>query len=78
MRTILTTVILMFLFFFPTYNEVTIVKSEIKSNRAFAGYINDQFVTTEVCCEYWLELDQQPEIRVVKVFRLGFFHGITL
>ena len=42
--------------------EVTIDKSQIYSNKPFAGLINDEYVGTDLCVNYWLSVDQQPEI----------------
>ena len=59
----------------PFHNKVTINKSDITGNRPFAGILElnevDEYVGTDVCCDYWLEPDEQPDVRTVKTVRLG-------
>ena len=51
------------LFVYPVKSEVPIVKSEITSIRPFGGCINNQFIGSDVCCEYWRAEDKQPEVQ---------------
>tara|TARA_R110000772_G_scaffold149939_2_gene260614 strand:- start:17 stop:289 length:273 start_codon:yes stop_codon:yes gene_type:complete len=59
---------------FPVDRDITIIKSEITSNKPFAGTINNQVVGTEVCVAYWLDRDAQSDevtIRVTRPYVLG-------
>ncbi len=59
-------------FIFPVVNSVTIVKSEITSNRPFAGVINDNTVGTTLCCDYWLRPDSMPETATYTILTTPF------
>ena len=70
------TIVFMVLMAFPITDDVTIIKSEITSNRVFAGIINDDVVGTELCCKYWLEKESQPDTvtyEIIKPLGLGVF-----
>tara|TARA_R100000654_G_scaffold49456_1_gene75573 strand:- start:591 stop:869 length:279 start_codon:yes stop_codon:yes gene_type:complete len=60
---------------FPIPNTVMIHKDNVKAIYAFAGEIDQgngrQYVSVEVCTQYWLEKDQQPDVRYVRTCRLG-------
>jgi hypothetical protein len=60
---------------FPITGTVTIHKDNVKNIYAFAGDIDQgngrQYVSIEVCTQYWLEKDQQPDVRYVRTVRLG-------
>lgn len=60
---------------FPIPNSVIIHKDNVQGIYAFAGKIDQgdgkQFVSRQVCTEYWLEKDQQPDVRYVRSCRLG-------
>lgn len=72
--------IILTVFMFPYWETVTIDKSKIVGNYAFAGDMafkdnpNDRvFVSTEISCDYWLERDKQPDVQVIQTFRMGVF-----
>jgi hypothetical protein len=46
------------------YEQFTIIKDQIKSNRPFAGMINDRYVGDELCVEYWLAYDECPDTAI--------------
>lgn len=60
---------------FPITGTVKIHKDNVKNIYAFAGDIDQgkgrQYVSIEVCTQYWLEKDQQPDVRYVRTVRLG-------
>jgi hypothetical protein len=69
-------IVFMVLMSFPISDNVTIIKSDIESNRVFAGVINDDVVGTNLCCKYWLEKDTQPdtaEYHIIKPLGLSVF-----
>ena len=57
----------MILMFYPVVSSVTIIKSDIVSNRPFAGCLNDMNVGSELCCKYWLDKDSQPDTAVYHI-----------
>lgn len=72
------------LFIVPFSYDVTIVKEEITSNRAFAGVLGidsvDYTVGSHLCCEYWLRKDEQPSRAVFTItttpiaYVMGYTH----
>lgn len=72
---ILTLGIMVVLLGIPFRNEVVINKSDITGNYAFVGDIElngtRHFVGTDICCEYWLNAEEQPDVRTVSSTRLG-------
>lgn len=59
------------LFVVPFSYNVTIVKEDITSNRAFAGVLGingeDYTIGSHLCCEYWLRKDEQPNRAVFTI-----------
>ena len=47
--------------FYPIEKQTIIIKKNITSNRPFAGCLNDIPVGTDICCDYWLSYDEQPD-----------------
>jgi hypothetical protein len=59
--------------FIPTQKLVTIDKNHIYENRPFAGVLNNEVVGTDLCCDYWLKKDEQPDLAMYKVTKPFFF-----
>ena len=59
------------LFIVPFSYDVTIVKEDITSNRAFAGVLGinnvDYTVGSHLCVEYWYHRDAQPSTAVFTI-----------
>ena len=72
---VLPAIILFAVFLCPITSSVVIHKDNVEGIYAFAGKIDQgdgkQYVSVEVCTEYWLEKDQQPDVRYVRTCRLG-------
>jgi hypothetical protein len=67
--------LIVLVFLFPFFTTTVVDKDNVKHIYAFAGDIDQgngrQHVSVEVACDYWLERDEQPELRYVRTCRLG-------
>lgn len=83
-KTVIATVLTMLVLCFPLKHEVTINKSQINSLRPFAGTINGELVGTELCVQYWLHHEYQPEVATYEVWYpmvfgvFGYVYNVNL
>lgn len=50
------------LMLFPFFSKTVVIsKADVHDNRPFAGRLNDEYVGTTLCVNYWLSLDEQPD-----------------
>jgi len=67
MKTVLVFLLLAIAVLYPTTEDLTIIKSEITTNKPFAGTINNYVVGTDLSCAYWLTPDSIDEITTYSV-----------
>jgi len=67
MKTLFVLLLLAIAVLYPTTEDLTIVKSEITTNKPFAGTINNNLVGIDISCAYWLKPDSIDEVTTYRV-----------